>query len=259
MSLPKTYKTEAIVIKHADLGEADRILTLITSRAGKIRAVGKGVRRMKSRLGGHLEPLTHCSLMLTRGRQLDTISQSQTIDAFFGIRGDLRLTAYALYLSELTDAFSSERAENYPIYKLLLDTLHHLEKTPSVTVLSRYFELQLVGHAGYQPQLHECLNCHTPLKPVANYFTPSGGGVLCPDCMHIEAVVQPLSLNSLKVLRLLQSSDWASVGRLRLKTELSQELERITRGYARYLLERDLKSTAFIHRLKREGIAEEVD
>ena len=79
MSEPKIYKTEAIVLKHADWGEADRILTLYTSKIGKMRAVVKGARKTTSRLGGHVEPLTHCSMMLVRGRQLDTVSQSQTI------------------------------------------------------------------------------------------------------------------------------------------------------------------------------------
>jgi len=259
MSIPNTYKTEAIVLKHADLGEADRILTLCTSNLGKLRAVVKGARRTTSKLAGHVEPLTHCSMMLVRGRQMDIVSQSQTIESFLPIRNDLWLTAQALYLVELTDVFTSEATENYPVYKLLLDALHHLSRIRHVTLLFRYFELQLVGHVGYQPQLRQCLNCQLPLEPVQNLFSPSGGGVLCPNCAHTEPVIQPISVNTLKVLRLLQRGDWATASRLRLNPDLSRELERVIQGYARYLLEREIKSTSFLDRLRKEGIGSSSD
>ncbi|MFA4836021.1 MAG: DNA repair protein RecO [Dehalococcoidia bacterium] len=257
--MPKTYKTEAIVLKHINLGEADRILTLYTSSFGKVRAVAKGVRRITSRLGGHVEPLTHCSLMLNRGHQLDIVTQSQTIESFLPIRNDLWLTAQALYLVELTDAFTYEQVENYPVYKLLLDALNHLARIRPATPLLRYFELQLVGYIGYQPQLRECLNCQSPIEPAENFFSSSGGGILCPDCVSSEPVVRPVSVNALKVLRLLQRTDWATAGRLHLNPDLSKELERLMQGYIRYLLEREIKSTGFLDRLRREDIAGEFD
>lgn len=251
----KTYNTEALVLKHADLGEADRVLTLFTPYDGKLRAVARGVRRMTSKVGGHVEPLTHCSLMLAQGRQLETISQSQTIESFAAIRNDLWRTAQALHLMELTDAFTAEKSGNYPVYKLLLDALHHLSAMRPHPIFFRHFELQLLGHAGYQPQLHECVNCRVPVQPIPNFFSFSGGGVLCPDCAHTEPVVQPISVNALKVLRLLQRGNYATASRLRLTPDLSREMERVTHGYVRYLLERELKSTTFLDRLKKEGMA----
>ncbi|MBT9163222.1 MAG: DNA repair protein RecO [Chloroflexi bacterium] len=254
MTAPKVYKTEAIVLKHTNLGEADRILTLFTPNMGKLKALVRGARRSRSKLGGHVEPLTHCSLVLARGRNLDTVTQSQTIGGFLSIRNDLWLTAQALYLIELADVFTAERSENYPVYKLLLDALHELGKVRCVELLFRYFELQLLGHVGYQPQLRDCLNCRSPLRPVENFFSPSGGGVLCPNCAHTEPVVQPISVNALKVMRLLQRGDYATASRLRLVPELSRELERIVQGYIRYLLEREIKATGFLDRLRREGM-----
>ncbi|MCL0075374.1 DNA repair protein RecO [Dehalococcoidia bacterium] len=262
MTPPKIYTTEAIVLKHANLGEADRMLTLYTPNMGKLRAVVRGARRTRSKLGGHVEPVTHCSLVLARGRNLDTVTQSQTIESFLSIRNDLWLTARALYLIELADAFTSEHAENYPVYKLLLDALHGLAKVRREEAASwmqhlmllRYFELQLLGHVGYQPQLRDCINCRSPIQPVENFFSPSGGGILCPKCAHTEPVVQPISVNALKVMRLLQRGDYATASRLRLVPELSRELERTIQGYVRYLLEREIKATGFLDRLRREGM-----
>ncbi len=254
MSAPKTYKSEAIVLKHIDLGEADRILTLYTPNHGKVRAVARGVRKIKSRLAGHVEPVTHCSLMLARGRSLEVISQGQIIDSFALIRSDLRLTAQALYLMELTDSFTSEHVENYPMYRLLLESLRSLCSIENVEILFRYFELQLLEHVGYRPQLHQCINCRKPLNPVENFFSPSGGGILCPDCSHNEPEAKPISVNALKVMRLLQRGDYITASHLQLTSELSRELERTVQVYIRYLLERELKSPVFINRLKRYRI-----
>ncbi len=254
MPAPKAYKTEAIVLKHIDLGEADRILTLYTPNLGKIRAVAKGVRRVKSRLGGHVEPLTNCSLLLSHGRNLEIVSQGQIIESFLSIRNDLQRTAQALYLIELTDAFTSERVENYPVYRLLIDSLHLLNSVPNVELLFRFFELQLLEHMGYRPQLYECLSCKVPLVPVENYFSASGGGTLCPNCAHTEPLVQPLSVDALKVIRLMQRGDYSIASRLSLNSGLSLELERAIKGYVRYLLERDVKSARFLDRLKKDAV-----
>lgn len=252
MSEPKTYKTEAIVLKHADIGEADRLLTLYTPNAGKIRAIARGVRKTKSKLGGHVEPLMRCSVVLSRGRTFEIISQAEILESFLSIRRDLLRTAQALYLADLTDAFTSEHTENYPVYRLLLDSIRLLERSPGRDILSRYFEIQIASQTGYSPQLYRCINCTSPLRPGKNYFTPSGGGILCPSCPRTEPVVQPISTEALKVLRLLHRGDYPTAARLRLSPSLAQELRHITQGYVRHLLERDLRSSDFIDHLRRE-------
>ena len=135
MAIPKTYKTEAIVLKQMNLGEVDRIVTLYTPSMGKVRAVVKSGRKMNSRLGGHVGTLTHCLLLISRGRNLDTITQSQTIGSFLAIRKDLVLTARAFYLIELLDSFTVERVENYQIFKQLIEALQNLDKVSNFSRL----------------------------------------------------------------------------------------------------------------------------
>ena len=252
MTIPKVYKTEAIVLRRSDLGEADRILTLYTPYLGKLRAVAKGVRKTTSKLGGHVELLTHCSLMLARGQNLDIVTQGQAIESFSPLRRDLWRLSCALYLAELVDAFSAEGAENYQAFSLLLEALHSLCQQVKADVLLRYFELHLLHYLGYQPQLQQCLNCKASLNPTTNLFSASGGGMLCPDCAGTEPLARLLSVDALKVLRFLQGSGLAAASRLRLSAKLSGELEQITREYIRYLLERELKSTEFLDRLRRD-------
>ena len=254
VSNSRLYSTEAVVLKRTELGEADSILTLYTPYLGKVRAVAKGARRPKSKLGGHVELLVHSQMLLARSRSLDTISQSQTIESFLPLRVDLWRTSLALYVAEMIDRFTAEGEENHALFRLLVDTLDRLCHARHGDLVLRYFELHLCDHIGYKPELQQCVVCRSSIEPDANYFTPNGGGVLCPRCRNPELVLYHLSLNALKVLRFLQRSSYAEVDRLRMTPELSSEVKSLMRRYVRYILEREVKSAEWLDRLEREGL-----
>jgi len=250
LSKPRNYQTEAIIIKKVKLGEADRILTFYTPHLGKIQGVAKGVRRPRSKMAGHLELLTHSTVSLARGRNLDTVTGSQTIDSFLPLKSDLELTSYALYVIELINQFTADSVENYTLFQLLLETMHHLCRGGNSEVVLRSFELHLLDLVGYRPQLGCCISCRLPLEPVTNYFFPPAGGMLCPGCSNSQSLAHRISVNAIKVLRWLQGSDLSAVEKLKIAPELSGELEGIMRGYLRYLLEREVKSIAWLDMLK---------
>jgi len=252
MTKPRSYQTEAIIIKKTKLGEADRILTLYTPRMGKIQAVAKGVRRPRSKMSGHLELLTHSLVSLARGRNIDTITGSQTISSFLPLKSDLWLASCALYVTELVGQFTADHIENYPLFQLLLETLHRLCQDGDNELVLRHFELHLLNKVGYRPQLQQCVNCHSTLVPAANSFCSSAGGVLCPGCRQSQPLTHPLSVNALKVLRLLQIDDYSTVRRLKMNPGLSRELEQVIKHYLRYLLERDVKSAAWLDTVRRQ-------
>ena len=180
MSRPKTYKTEAVVIRQTALGEADRILTLFTLDMGKVRAVAKGVRRQKSKLRGHLELLNRASMSISTGRNLDVVVEAQTIEAFRGVTEDLERLTRGLYLAELTEGFTVEHSSNEPVYRLLIETLKLLSVADRPDLLLRRFETRLLGHSGFSPQLYECVECASDLEPRDHLFSCSRGGVVCP-------------------------------------------------------------------------------
>ena len=253
MERPRLYNTEAIVLKHLPIGEADRIVTLYTLDRGKLRAVGRGVRRTKSRLAGHLELLTRTRVLIARGRSLDTISQSESIDGNLALRGELWRMSCGLYMAELVDHFTEEGLENAALYRLLRSSLAALPRARNVDLLLRYFELRLLDLSGYRPEVYRCVECATPLSPTPNYFSPGAGGVLCPSCRPTHSLARPLSLNALKVLRLFSQGDLETASKLRMPGELAAELEATMRQYIHYLLEREVKSTGFLDLLRREG------
>lgn len=252
MSKPRTYQTEAVIIKKTKLREADVIFTLYTPHLGKIQAFAKSVRKTKSKMAGHLELLTYSQVSLARGRNLDTIIGSQTINSFVPLKSDLWLTSCGLYAIELVNQFTADSVENLALFQLLRATMEQLCRTGNRDLTLRYFELHLLNEVGYRPQLQQCVSCQKPLEPVDNSFSPGSGGMLCPDCAVNHPSSYSLSVNAQKVLRLLQDSDCSAADRLKIDAGLLRELERAIGNYLRYLLERDIKSAAWLDTLREQ-------
>ncbi len=250
---PRVYRTEGIVLKGYDFGEADRILTLYTPQLGKLRAIAKGVRRTKSRKAGHLDLFTRSNLLVARGRQLDIITQAETIESFAPMRIDLVRLSYAHYVAELVDAFTVEQMANYPVYATTVATLRRISTAEDPALSIRSFEVQLLGLMGYRPQLHRCLSCDTAIEPVSNRFSPKMGGVLCPLCASEDRAAGPISVQALKVLRNLQTNEAAILQLPELRLEVGQEVEARLQEYIEYRLEKAPRSVRFLDQLRTEG------
>jgi DNA repair protein RecO (recombination protein O) len=252
MRTPRVYSTEAIVLRRTDFGEADRILTLFTPKGGKVRAIAKGVRRTTSRLAGHLEPFTRTQLLLATGRELEIVTQAEGCERLDHLRDDLWHATGAWYAAELVDRFLQDADPHPRLYQLFAQTLRRLDEGAAAPDESRgwlalrYFETHLLDELGYRPALHQCAGCDTPLTPIENGYSAELGGALCPQCSRYAQ--RRLSLDALKVLRLLQISEWEAVPRLRLSAALQSEIEAVLQATLRYHLDRDLKSWNFLIR-----------
>jgi DNA repair protein RecO (recombination protein O) len=255
MPRPRVYSTPAIVLRQRRLGDADKILTLYSASKGKLEAVVKGVRRSRSKLAGHVEPLCHASFQLAQGKSLDIVTQAETIESFVELRDDLDRMSRALYASELLDRFTEPREEHFDLYRLLLDTLRRIAARDDIDTPVRYFEMQLLESLGYRPELDECVTCRERLQAVTNYWTAGGGGVVCPGCRREEATVRPISPNAVKLLRLLLHGSWTNVSQVAVDASLALELERALLEYVRWVLERDVRSAAFIDAVRRPRLS----
>ncbi|MBI4320604.1 MAG: DNA repair protein RecO [Chloroflexi bacterium] len=249
MAKPHLYRTEALVLKRVDFGEADKLLTLYTPTMGKTRAIAKGVRRPTSRLGGHVELFVHSQMLIAKGRSLDIVTQSETIHSFMSMRQDLGRTSLAYFASELLDKLTGEHIENFPAYELALRTFQRIDESPDPELVLQFFQIRLLGHLGYRPELHHCVKCRVLLGQTGNFFSAVSGGALCLACGQAEATARGMSLNAFKMLRLLQSGNYALASRVRVDDGLRREVGGILRGYVQFILEHDLKSAAFLDNL----------
>jgi DNA repair protein RecO (recombination protein O) len=246
----RTIRSEAIVLNHKDWGEADRMLWLYTNKLGKVQAIAKGVRKMRSRKAGHLEPFTCSNIMFARGRSFLIITQAETLLPFLELRKDLLRVGYAAYIVELLDRFTYEEDDNHLVYQLLKDTLSRIDTEPAPYLATRYYEIHLLDLLGYKPELTNCLNCSDLIQAEDQFFSISLGGVICPRCGPRIQDAKPVSMNTLRHLRHFQRSSYREAARAHLSPELNQDLESFMQRYLTYLLERNLNTPAFISRVK---------
>jgi DNA repair protein RecO (recombination protein O) len=252
----RLYRTRAVVLSRRDYNDADRILTVFTPDLGKRDLIAKGIRKTTSRKAGHLELMTHASLLVAQARTWDIITEATTVESFRHLRQNLEAIGYASYACELISCFTDADDDSQPLWELLLFTLRALDEgcraegNLDPQLLLRWFDLQLLNLTGFQPQLFDCLGCDEPLTPVVNYLSLAEGGVFCPRCGQAHGDVEAIEPDVLKILRYLQSRSWAEVQKVAVRPPILHQVETILYRYLLTVLERHLKSTDFLRKLR---------
>lgn len=240
-----SYRAEAIVLRTHKLGEADRIITLLTRDRGKVRAVAKGVRRTKSKFGARLEPFSRVDLLVFEGKNLDIITQAESLNAYGqDLALDYSLWTAGQTMLETADRLTPEEsisAESQ--YLLLVGALRTLVtgEHPSSMVLDAYL-LRSLSMAGYAPTLDACVICGSAGNQP--FFHVSTGGALCVD-HRVPGSVAPKD-ESIELMRALLTGDWqvADAAQQRAQTEVSG----IVSAYTQWHLERGLRSLPLVDR-----------
>jgi DNA repair protein RecO (recombination protein O) len=251
-SRPRTYSVEAVVARASDFGEADKLVTLLTPFKGVVRAVAKGARKPKSKLGGNTDLLLHIKASLHEGRTLDGLSQVESIHSFRSARASLEKMSTALYMVELAERFSVEGGPNPPLFHHLVQSLEVLDSEPLSPLLSRWFEVRLLQLNGFLPVIGQCVDCGTALEPEDHVFSPARGGLVCPDCRASESdVLLPASVPAIKLLRRLAKVEWPVVAPLRAGDDELRQVGRILKEHMHFVLDRNVRSSAFMEEVTR--------
>ena len=240
------YKEQGIVLRSIKLGEADKIVTIMTHGSGKVRAVAKGIRKTTSRFGGRLEPFTHVSLMLYRGRgQLDTITQAEIISPHKNLREDLSLLAAGETMLEAVDKVAEEHERNVRVMLLLLSGMRALDARPaSPAAVTESFMLKLLSLSGFHPALTACAVCGDTDPQL---FSSDQGGAVCARCA--EPGAGSVSAAALDYLAALASADLAAVDAVDAPDpRVRKESRGLLFGFAEYHFERRMKSVPLLVR-----------
>jgi DNA repair protein RecO (recombination protein O) len=243
------YKEQGIVLRSVKLGEADKIVTILTQGSGKVRGVAKGIRKTTSRFGGRLEPFTHVNLMLYRGRgALDTITQADIIATHRNIRDDLALFAAGETMLEAVDKVAEEHERNVRLALLLLSGLRALDARPADPAsVSESFVLKLLSLSGFHPALTACAVCGST---DVRLWSAGLGGAVCPSCAdHEAAAVDPGTLALLAHLATVDLSDAGTA--LDADERTRRRARSLLFGFTEYHLERRMKSVPMLVRTAR--------
>ena len=239
------YRDEAVVLRTQKLGEADRIVTLLTRRHGRVRAVAKGVRRTGSRFGARVEPFMQVDLQLHEGKSLDTITQAETIEPFGeSIASDYaRYTAATAVLETAERLTAEEREPSLRLYLLLVGALRALaEAQHAPTLVLDAFIVRALALAGYQPVLDACARCDAPGPH--RYFAAVAGGLVCPE--HRPGGAATVTPATIALLIALREGTWEVADAAEPKAQ--RDASGLIAAYLQWHLERGLRSLRLVER-----------
>lgn len=207
------FSTNAITLKSYDLSESDKIVVLYSQDHGIMRCVAKGAKK-PTKKASSIDNLLAKKFLLSKGKNLDLICQSEGINHFSGIRQDIFKLSYSLYCSELINIFGVEDdPASLELYQLLYKTFENISsaKNSCNTILCVLkFQINLMELLGYAVELDECLKCSKPLDEEEIYFSPQSGGILCADCVQGVNDKRLISGRIRLFLKKVAASDFAS-------------------------------------------------
>ncbi len=249
----RLYSATGIVLHRTLLGETDKILTLYTREHGKLSAVAKGARKPGSRISGATELFTNGRYLISKGRSLEVVSQCEIIESYPSLRLDLEMLARATYMCELLDRMTLDHDESTcsAVHDLITGALHLLQRAETyLDGAVHAYELYLLAELGYAPVLDRCARCGKDLKNGTAAFSPSHGGVLCPDDRHMARDAAPISWDALQTLIELRDGDPSAILQMHVTRRIGAEIARTLRAYVSHRLDRSLKSAEFLEQLR---------
>lgn len=192
--MSRLYRDTGVVLRTYKLRESDRIVVLLTAENGKVRAVAKGVRKTKSKFGSRLEPMSHVKVLLYRGRELDIVSQTESVESLAPMLNSLDRASQGMAALEAVDMIAIERQPNRPLYEMLVGALRTIAERQSPVVVPAFF-WKLLAAEGFRPVTDRCVRCGAAGPLVA--FDVGEGGTLCRACRQGT----PISAPALALLR----------------------------------------------------------
>lgn len=184
--MQNNFVTDAINLKSYNLSESDKIIVMYSKDKGLIRGVAKGVKKPKSKLGARMDLLVANTLMLHKGKNLDTICQAEILNTFNKTRQDIDKIFYSMYITEIVTNFGLENdPASEEVYNLLykaLNTISTAENKVEILIAVIKFQLKMMIEAGFSIEFDTCLNCREAIEKETMYFVPNAGGVVCKNC-----------------------------------------------------------------------------
>ncbi len=240
-----TYKTPGIILKRKNIGETDKILTVYTQTKGKINLIAKGIRKVLSKLSGHLELFYLSDFFIAEGKQIDTVAGAQIINNFPRIHASPKKIKYSYYIAETTDRLIKSEEKSLDIYNLLLLTLDNIERNQFNDDLCLFFfQIHMLDFLGHRPELNHCVKCQKSLDLEINFFSFHLGGIICENCHKYDLDSYIINNNSIKLMRLFLESK--NLNNIKNANKEIKELLKILQNFIEWIGEKKINSAKYL-------------
>ncbi|MCZ8518727.1 MULTISPECIES: DNA repair protein RecO [Paenibacillus] len=246
------YRVQGIVIRSTDYGEGNKIITLFTREYGKMGVVARGVKKVKSRYGSTVQLFTFGDYSFFKSGGLGTLNHAEIIEAFHKIREDLDKAAHASYLAELTDRMMGDQEGEPFLFDQLKASMQAIQEDKDLQIIGHLYEMKLLMHAGYQPELERCVVCGQASEAAA--FSIGLGGMMCERCILRDPQAFRLTPGVYKLLRLFVQMDVRRLGQIDVKPQTKERLKEILRAYFDQHVGVRLKSRDFLDQMDKYGV-----
>jgi len=225
MFLP--YQTEGFVLKKEDQAEADQLFTIFSKDFGKIKILGKAIRKITSKLRAGMELFYLSQIEFIQGKTYKILTEAMVIDKFKEMRENLERLNIAFKISEDLDNLLKGEEQDEKIWQLLLEVF---EKLNNLQLIYHYFFWNFISILGYKPELYFCASCQKKLKPEKLYFSVKEGGLICKNCFNKFDTGIEININAIKILRLIIKKDWKILEHIKINDEDEKCLEIISQN-----------------------------
>jgi DNA repair protein RecO (recombination protein O) len=235
-----TIKMSGIIISENNLGDYDKMLTMLTPGLGKISCVAKGARRQRSALLAGTQFLCFGEYMMYKGSNTYTINSCETIEVFYNLRTDLDKLNHAVEITKIIRDVTEENQNCYKILQLFLNTLYTLSETDkNPDLIISVFKLKLLCFLGFTPRITECVNCKQ--NENLHYFSLKDNGFKCEVCSKQDKSCLQMSESTVNAIKYIIMAPAKKLFSSNLKDESLNELKLITKLYFSEKLEKDYK------------------
>lgn len=254
-----TYRSEAIVLKRRDGREYDRLLTIFTKEKGKVDLIAKGVKRIGSKMAGHLEPFGVVDIMVARGKIQDRIAGTKLVENFPYLKSNIESIALLVYFNEAVDRIIHGNQPDLKVFQILAETYYSIEQylkrnssnanIQDQILIALSYILKLCSSQGLAPSFNTCFYCKKNLKEEKNFISERHLGTVCPLCRSKEESLYSVSSTALKVLRLMNQKTLATIKLKNLNPRIFNEVRRIVNAFILTIGEREMYSYSFLSTL----------
>jgi DNA repair protein RecO (recombination protein O) len=247
--MDETKHSQAIILNRSDYRESDSLITCYTRNFGKLSLVARGTKKIKSKLAGHLEPISLTDILIIKGKGFDYVGSALMADAYLGIKDNLNKIYYAGRVVGWFNRLVKDGQIDERLFLLLGRWLEVLDNYPAEEFTKEngelffiFFALKLMAELGYKPEMYNCLNCQEKIKPGKNYFNLKNGGIICEKCLEEERQEQEIASNELltisdnciKLMRFIMDNRLDAAKKLKLDKKVIKELSVLTVNFLNF-------------------------